>query len=133
MIVLSFTKVKILLSNYGQWWLYLSSTYLYYYTNSLYVFKRLYTQISADERSKFTKKYKKEYELTQEQKEAIIGIMLADGFLEREKPSYNTRLSKEHTYPEQESYVLSIYGFICSTNSHGTCNKCKEFSRPQNR
>jgi hypothetical protein len=35
--------------------------------------------------------------------------MLADGFLEKGKPTYNTRLRIDHTYPEQESYVFSLY------------------------
>jgi len=54
-------------------------SYIYYITYPLCVFKRLYSKIS--ETSKYSKQYKKEYELTQEQKESIIGIMLADGFL----------------------------------------------------
>ena len=40
--------------------------------------------------------------------------MLADGFLEKEKSTYNTRLRIDHTYPEQESYVLSIYTLFAS-------------------
>lgn len=35
--------------------------------------------------------------------------MLADGFLEREKPSFTARLKVDHAYPEQEGYVLSLY------------------------
>jgi hypothetical protein len=35
--------------------------------------------------------------------------MLADGFLEKGKPTYNTRLRIDHTYPEQQSYVFSLY------------------------
>ena len=85
--------------------------YLYYSINyttyPLAVFKRFYSKIS--ETSKYTKQYKKEYELTQEQKECIIGIMLADGFLEKGKPTYNTRLRIDHTYPEQSSYVYTLY------------------------
>jgi len=86
--------------------------YPYYYspihciTYPLCVFKRFYSKIPE---TKYTKQYKKEYELTQEQKESIIGIMLADGFLEKGKPTYNTRLRIDHTYPEQESYVFSLY------------------------
>ena len=86
--------------------------YPYYYspihciTYPLSVFKRFYSKIPE---TKYTRQYKKEYELTQEQKESIIGIMLADGFLEKGKPTYNTRLRIDHTYPEQESYVFSLY------------------------
>lgn len=73
---------------------------------SICVSKRLYS--STPEVNKFSVKYKNKYELTQEQKEALIGIMLADGHLERSKPSHNSRFRVEHTYPEQESYVFSI-------------------------
>jgi len=83
------------------------TSYIYYITYPLCVFKRFYSKIP--ETSKYTKQYKKEYELTQEQKESIIGIMLADGFLEKGKPTYNTRLRIDHTYPDQKSYVFSLY------------------------
>ncbi len=89
--------------------------YIYYLNVKVYnlsVFKRFYSKIL--ETSKFSKQYKKEYELTQEQKESIIGIMLADGFLEKGKPTHNARLRIDHTYPEQESYVLSIYSVFSS-------------------
>ena len=83
--------------------------YSYYITYLLCIFKRLYSSKTCyPEVSKFSKQYKQEYELTQEQRDAIIGIMLADGSLERGKPSYNTRLRIDHTYPEQESYVLGL-------------------------
>ena len=75
--------------------------YLYYSINyityPLGVFKRFYSKIP--ETSKYSKQYKKEYELTQEQKECIVGIMLADGFLEKGKSTYNTRLRIDDTYP----------------------------------
>ena len=34
---------------------------------------------------------------------------IKDGFLEKGKPTYNTRLRIDHTYPEQKSYVFSLY------------------------
>jgi hypothetical protein len=37
--------------------------------------------------NKFTNEYKKEYELTKEQREALIGILIADGHLEKGKPT----------------------------------------------
>lgn len=40
--------------------------------------------------------------------------MLADGFLERGKLTYNTRLRIDHAYPEQESYVLSLHTLFAS-------------------
>ena len=118
--------VQGLLINYYSYLLHLLTIYTYYsYYNSLYyiyylnlnvyslfVFKRFYSKIV--ETNKFSKQYKKEYELTQEQKESIIGIMLADGFLEKGKPTHNARLRIDHPYPEQESYVLSIYNLFAS-------------------
>ena len=63
---------------------------IHYITYLLCIFKRFYSKIPESRRglvedwvqssnSKYSKQYKKEYELTQEQKESIIGIMLADG------------------------------------------------------
>jgi len=65
-----------LLTIYTHYSYYNSYLYYFYYLNlnvySLSVFKRFYSKIV--ETSKFSKQYKKEYELTQEQKESIIGI-----------------------------------------------------------
>lgn len=44
-----------------------------------------------------------------EQKEALIGIILGDGFLEKSKPNHNTRLRLEQSYPEKERYLRSLY------------------------
>jgi hypothetical protein len=38
----------------------------------------------------FFKEYKKNFKLNIEQKEALIGIMLGDGYLERNKSTHNT-------------------------------------------
>ena len=38
-----------------------------------------------------------------------IGIILGDGFLDRVKPSHNTRLRIEQSYPEKERYLRSLY------------------------
>jgi len=92
--------------------LYLFSIYTCYsdYLTSLYVFKRFYCKTSKEE--KYSNKYKKEYELTNEQKESLIGLILADAFLERVKPNHNTRLRIDHTFPAQEAYVLSLYALF---------------------
>ena len=89
---------------------------LYFTTYSKCTFKRSYSHSSEDsyssEHSKYSKQYRKDYKLTQEQRESIIGIILADGYLQRGKPTHSTRLRIDHTYPEQESYVLSIYALF---------------------
>jgi len=61
---------------------------------------------------KFTVKYKTEYQLTLEQKEAIIGIILGDGYLERSKPNHNTRLSIDQSYPEKDKYLMHLYNLF---------------------
>ena len=58
---------------------------------------------------KSTINYKREYELSLIQKESLIGIILGDGFLERNKPSHNARLRIEQSYPEKENYLNSLY------------------------
>ena len=61
---------------------------------------------------KSTINYKKEYELSIIQKEALIGIILGDGFLDRNKPSHNTRLRIEQSYPEKEEYLKSLHKLL---------------------
>lgn len=61
---------------------------------------------------KSTMRYKKEYELSIEQKEALIGIILGDGFLEKNKPNHNTRLKIEQSYPEKDKYLRSLYKLL---------------------
>lgn len=61
---------------------------------------------------KYTLNYKREYVLSLEQKEALIGIILGDGFLERVKPNHNTRLRIEQSYPEKENYLKSLYDLL---------------------
>jgi hypothetical protein len=75
---------------------------------SLCIFKRFYSKTAEAETDKYSNQYKKEYKLTQEQKESLIGIVLADGCLERAKPTHNTRVRVDHAYPEQKEYVLSL-------------------------
>jgi len=38
--------------------------------------------------------------------------MLADGHLEKGRSTYNTRLRIDHTYPNQKSYVFSLYALF---------------------
>ena len=78
----------------------------------LCVFKRFYS--NTPETGKYSNRYKKECKLTQEQKESLIGIVLADGSLERAKPTHNTRLRIDHTYPEQKEYVFSLQTLFAS-------------------
>lgn len=55
--------------------------------------------------SKLSKKYKESCELTSEQKEIIVGLVLGDAHLSKKKESHNTRLRLDNAYPDQEDYV----------------------------
>ena len=54
---------------------------------------------------KLSKKYKEEYELTPEQKETIVGVILGDGSLQKLNERSNTRLKIDNAYPDQEEFV----------------------------
>lgn len=43
------------------------------------------------------------------QKEVIVGNLLGDASLERAKPTHNTRLRFDQSYPEHSSYLQSLY------------------------
>jgi hypothetical protein len=58
---------------------------------------------------KYSTQYKKDYVLTDLQKEVLIGIILGDGFLERSKPTHNTRIRIEQSYPEKTEYLKSLH------------------------
>jgi len=53
-------------------------------------------------------KEEKRVELTPEQKEVLIGIILGDGHLERLNERYNTRLRIDCSYPKQEMFVIKL-------------------------
>jgi len=58
---------------------------------------------------KFLKNYKNNYDFTLEQKEALVGILLGDGYLFRYSLKGDTRLQIEQSYPEKEEYLFSIF------------------------
>jgi hypothetical protein len=55
---------------------------------------------------------KREYQLSIEQKEALIGLLLGDAYLERAKPTHNARLAIDQSYPEKEDYVNHLFGLF---------------------
>ncbi len=79
---------------------------------------------------KYSSNYKKEYTLSDIQKEALIvpaaalkaagtcgaptplGIILGDGFIERAKPNHNARIRIEQSYPEKSEYLKSIHELL---------------------
>lgn len=66
------------------------------------------------EKNRFTSEYRKNHKLTLEQEEALIGIMLGDGYLERKKSTHNTRLCLEQAYPKNENYLFSLFDLFKS-------------------
>jgi len=58
--------------------------------------------------NKLSKKYKEECELTPEQKETLIGVILGDGYLEKLNERSNTRLKIDNAYPDQEEFVNKL-------------------------
>lgn len=80
--------------------------------NYSYISKRGFSSNKDLTDIKYTLNYKREYILNLEQKEALIGIILGDGFLDRAKPNHNTRLRVEQSYPEKEKYLRSLYELL---------------------
>lgn len=58
---------------------------------------------------KKSKNYKYSYNLDSYVDQALIGLMLGDGYLERSHPNHNTRLRLEQAYPEKELYFNHLY------------------------
>lgn len=50
--------------------------------------------------------------LTIIQKDIIVGTLLGDASLEKNKPTHNTRLRFDQSYPEHASYLESIYALF---------------------
>lgn len=46
------------------------------------------------------------------QKEVVVGTLLGDASLERNKPTHNIRLRFDQSYPEHASYLQSIYNIF---------------------
>ena len=61
---------------------------------------------------KYSAKYKKDYTLTDIQKEALIGIILGDGCIERPKVTHNARIRIEQSYPEKSEYLKSLFELL---------------------
>ena len=78
-----------------------------------YFSKKVEKGLNKDKQaSTFSSKKRKDKDnisLSEEQKEIIVGLLLADAYLERKKISHNTRLRIDHTYPNQEKYVEHLY------------------------
>jgi hypothetical protein len=72
--------------------------YIRFFSN----FSKINIEDKTNKDIKYTTKYKKKYNLTPFQKQALIRIILGDSYLEKIKSSYNTRLRIEQSYLEKE-------------------------------
>jgi hypothetical protein len=72
------------------------------------------TNSNSKKKNRFSNEYKKNYKLTVEQEESLIGIILGDGYIERKKFTHNTRLRLEQAYPKNEKYLLSLFSLFKS-------------------
>jgi hypothetical protein len=61
---------------------------------------------------KYLAQYKNHYILTDIQREALIGIILGDGFIEKSKPAHNARIRIEQSYPEKSEYLKSLHELL---------------------
>ena len=52
---------------------------------------------------------KQAMQLTDEQKEILVGTMLGDAFIERSKPTHNARLQFLQTFPDHAEYLTVLY------------------------
>ena len=81
-------------------------------SNSLFVQNSVRHYSTSIKDIKYSANYKKDYILTNIQKEALIGIMLGDGFIERAKPTHNARIRIEQSYPEKSEYLKSLHELL---------------------
>jgi len=82
--------------------------YIRFFSN----FSKINIEDKANKDIKYTTKYKKKYNLTPFQKQALIRIILGDSYLKKIKSSYNTRLRIEQSYLEKEKYFYSLYSIF---------------------
>ena len=61
---------------------------------------------------KYSAQYKNHYILTDIQREALIGIILGDGFIEKSKPAHNARIRIEQSYPEKSEHLKSLHELL---------------------
>jgi hypothetical protein len=53
------------------------------------------------------------------QEEVLVGTLLGDASLERAKPTHNTRLRFDQTFPNHASYLMMLYGIYYNLISKG--------------
>lgn len=64
---------------------------------------------NSDKKVRYSKQYKESLELSEIQKEALIGVLLGDAHLRRPKPSHNTKLVLDQSNSLHKEYLLHLY------------------------
>nr|YP_009690287.1 LAGLIDADG homing endonuclease [Fomitiporia mediterranea]QEG57067.1 LAGLIDADG homing endonuclease [Fomitiporia mediterranea] len=61
---------------------------------------------------RMTKEEKWQVKLTQIKKEILIGTLLGEAFIERNKPNHNARIRFKLSLPNHASYLMKIFSFF---------------------
>lgn len=69
----------------------------------------LSTNLNKKIKYPFSKKEKEELTISELQKEVLVGTLLGDASLERNKLTHNTRLRFDQTFPNHASYLMNLY------------------------
>jgi hypothetical protein len=84
------------------------------YDNNLFILSSIISRIvstkskSVGNKTKLSKFERESISLSQIQKEILIGTILGDCSLERPKPSHNTRLRFDQTFPTHATYLMYL-------------------------
>ena len=66
-----------------------------------------------------TKEEISQVKLTQIQKEILIGTLLGDAFIERNKPTHNARIRFDQSFPNHASYLMKIFSYFYNLTGKG--------------
>lgn len=64
---------------------------------------------NSDKKVRYSKQYKENLELSEIQKETLIGVLLGDAYLRRPKPNHNTKLVFDQSNSLHKDYLLHLY------------------------
>ena len=67
-----------------------------------------------------TKEVISQVKLTQIQKEILIGTLLGDAFIERNKPTHNARIRFDQSFPNHASYLMKIFSYFYNLTGKGS-------------
>ena len=64
---------------------------------------------NSDKKVRYSKQYKENFELSEIQKETLIGILLGDAYLIKSKANHNTKLVFDQSNSLHKYYLLHLY------------------------